>query len=69
MGGFFLSYKKDNTRVKELKDDNKDLSAAFCPSRIANFSDDIIGVLGWKGAGLLLIALILVVGIFKVLFN
>jgi len=41
----------------------------FEPSRIANFSDDALGVLGWKGTGLLLIILSVGFGLFKVFFH
>lgn len=70
-GGIFLKCKRGGANAKELhiiKDDHRDLSDAFDHSRIANFSDDAIGVLGWKGTGLLLIILILGFSIFKVFF-
>ena len=50
-------------------DSNVDVSNAFDHSRIANFSDDVIGVLGWRGTGLLFILLIIGFSIFNVLFN
>lgn len=40
----------------------------FDYKRVANFSDDALGVLGWKGIGLLLGIFLLGFGLFKVLF-
>lgn len=62
-GGIILCDRKGRT------DDNVDLSKAFDHSRIANFSDDAIGVLGWRGTSLLFILLIIGFSIFNVLFN
>jgi len=75
IGGIFLRnrrYSTSDERLREVnvtKDSNRDLSDAFDHSRIANFSDDAVGVLGWKGTGLLLITLLLGFGIFKQFFN
>jgi len=75
IGGIFLRNRRYSTSDERLRkinvtqDSNADLSDAFDNSRIANFSDDAVGVLGWKGTGLLLITLLLGFGIFKLFFN
>ncbi len=71
IGGIILSFRKDRTNNKgiNLSGDNVNLSDVFDHSRIANFSDDVIGVLGWRGTGLLCIILIICFSIFEVLFN
>jgi len=55
------------TVEEDVEKDN--LSDVFDHSKIANFSDDIVGVLGWKGTGLFLIALIVGFGILKILYS
>lgn len=70
--GFVLSNKKGyhyngNTVEEDIAKEN--VSDAFDHSKIANFSDDIVGVLGWKGTGLCLIALIVGFGILKILYG
>ena len=55
--------------VKNNKSDNEKIGKVFDSTRIANFSDDIIGVVGWKGFGILLTVLILGFSIFKIFFN
>ncbi|MEI3605759.1 DUF6366 family protein [Pseudogracilibacillus sp. SE30717A] len=55
------------TTKKENTDNN--ISDAFDSSRIANFSDDPVGIMGWKGTGLLLITVIVGFVTFKVFFS
>lgn len=53
----------------KIKDENQNMGDVFDNSRVANFSDDAIGVLGWKGSGVLLVILLVVFGMFKLIFN
>lgn len=75
IGGVLLGnrkYSASDERLRKInvtQDSKGDLSDVFDNSQIANFSDDAVGVLGWKDAGLLLIILILGFGIFKLFIN
>lgn len=72
MGGFSLDKQNNKSKKQELhmiKDAKKDISDVFEPKRVANFSDDALGVLGWKGTGLLFIILAVGFGLFKVFFH
>lgn len=78
IGGFDLNYDNDRTNDRSLetkiittKKENTDnnISDAFDSSRIANFSDDPVGIMGWKGTGLLLITVIVGFVTFKVFFS
>ena len=60
---------RDEGKRNGMKNSDEKLSDAFDHSRIANFSDDLVGVLGWKGAGMLLMTLIFGFSIYKLLFN
>lgn len=60
-------YYNGNAVEEDIAKEN--VSDAFDHSKIANFSDDIVGVLGWKGTGLCLIALIVGFGILKILYG
>lgn len=71
-GGILLNGQNRNSKIKEsnqIKDENQDMSDVFDNSRVANFSDDAIGVLGWKGTGVLLVILLVGFSLFKVVFN
>jgi len=67
-----VNYRNESTKIKDsnlIKDDNKDIGDVFDNSKVANFSDDAIGVLGWKGTGVLLVLLLGSFSLFKLLFN
>jgi len=53
----------------EIKNENQGVGDVFDNSRVANLSDDAIGVLGWKGTGVLLVIFLVAFSLFKVLFN
>lgn len=74
IGGFWLSYKVNNINYRREKkggkrNTNNNRGNAFKNSRIANFSDDPVSVLGWKGTGFLVILIILGYIIFQLLLN
>lgn len=72
-----LSGKKDNTsnrkeklRKKEIRgNENNDISDVFDNSRIGDFYVDMVGVLGWKGTGILVILIIVGFIAFQLIFN
>lgn len=65
-GGKFVNGRKASSKIK---DKNQDMSDVFDNSRIANYSDDAIGVLGWKGTGVILVILLVGFSLFKLVFN
>lgn len=63
-----MKYKEDNAnRKEEIKGSRK--KNAFDNSRIANLSDDVVGVLGWKGTGIFLVIIVLGFIVYKILFD
>jgi hypothetical protein len=72
IGGFLLKNKKDNANhkygkfKKEIKRNRG--KNVFDSSRIAELPDDPVGVLGWKGTGVLVIVIVLGFIIFKLFF-
>lgn len=75
VGGVYLGDNKGRTthsnRVlgkKEIKENmNSNTGDMFDNKHIANFSDDPVGVLGWKGTGVLLIIIIVGFTVFQLL--
>lgn len=65
-----MKYKEDNANRKEEEIKGSRKKNAFDNSRIANLSDDMVGVLGWKGTGIYLV-IVIVLGfiVYKIFFD
>ncbi|GEN29807.1 hypothetical protein HNQ35_000490 [Cerasibacillus quisquiliarum] len=64
------TYRRENLKQKELKKNtNRNIDNVFDHSNIGNFSDDPVGVLGWKGTGILFLLIIAGFIIYSLFFH